>query len=280
MSIALEWLAMVLVGLAGTPEPKADGPEIIYQFQVIEVHGLQWREAAGRGLEPVTSRGGVTVWTAPRDFFKTLPAGTTKEVVTTPRVSAFAQAPAHFTIRNNHPFVTQVAWRGEGAAAPADDRDRPRRDDLDHRRPRHRPGSSGSARDRRYRYSLGSHAQCSRPGNRLRVKRQGQAGGMPGDCLDHRRHTQFCCCGCERNQDGDRRGSNHRLRSASLVQRRLRSASFDQQDYRPGHRLHPARKERGGLRDDMPDSGPCESRGSGNQEGGIACRRRRSLLYR
>ncbi len=115
MSIALEWLAMVLVGFAGAPEPKADGPEIIYQFQVIEVHGLQWREAAGRGLKPVASRGGVTVWTAPRDFFKTLPEGTTKEVVTTPRISAFSQAPAHFTIRNNHPFVTQVAWRGEGA---------------------------------------------------------------------------------------------------------------------------------------------------------------------
>ena len=137
MSIALEWLAMVLVGFAGAPEPKADGPEIIYQFQVIEVHGLQWREAAGRGLKPVASRGGVTVWTAPRDFFKTLPEGTTKEVVTTPRISAFSQAPAHFTIRNNHPFVTQVAWRGEGGAAPADDRDRPRRDDHDHRRPQH-----------------------------------------------------------------------------------------------------------------------------------------------
>jgi len=116
MSIALEWLAVVLVGFAGTPEPKADGPEITYQFQVIEVHGLRWREAAGHGLKPVASRGGVTVWTAPRDFFKTLPEGTTKEVVTTPRVTAFSQAPAHFTIRNNHPFVTQVAWRGEGAA--------------------------------------------------------------------------------------------------------------------------------------------------------------------
>ncbi len=116
MSIALEWLAVVLVGFAGTPEPKAAGPEIIYQFQVIEVHGLQWREAAGRGLKPVASRGGVTVWTAPRDFFKTLPEGTTKEVVTTPRVTAFSQAPAHLTIRNNHPFVTQVAWRGENAA--------------------------------------------------------------------------------------------------------------------------------------------------------------------
>ena len=213
MSIALEWLAVVLVGFAGTPEPKAAGPEIIYQFQVIEVHGLQWREAAGRGLKPVASRGGVTVWTAPRDFFKTLPEGTTKEVVTTPRVTAFSQAPAHLTIRNNHPFVTQVAWRGENAAAPADDRDRPRRNDRDHCRPEHRPGSSGSARDRRYRYSLGSHAQCSRPGNCLCVEHQGRAGGMPGDCLDHRTCSQPGRTGGERHQDGNRRGSDHRLRS-------------------------------------------------------------------
>jgi hypothetical protein len=116
MCIALEWLAVMLVGFAGTQESKADGPEITYQFQVIEVQGLQWREAAGHGLKPVASRGGVTVWTAPRDFFKSLPEGTTKELMTTPRVTSFSQAPAHFTIRKSHPFVTQVAWRGEGAA--------------------------------------------------------------------------------------------------------------------------------------------------------------------
>lgn len=64
MSIALQWLAVALVGFAGTPDTKTDGSEIIYQFQVVEVQGLQWRETAGRGLKPVASRGGVTVWTA------------------------------------------------------------------------------------------------------------------------------------------------------------------------------------------------------------------------
>ena len=82
MSIAQQWLAMALVGFAGTLEPKSDGPEIAYQFQVIEVHGLQWREAAGHGLKSVASHGGVSVWTAPRDYFKNLPQGTTKEVLT------------------------------------------------------------------------------------------------------------------------------------------------------------------------------------------------------
>ncbi len=116
MSIALQWLAVALAGFAGTPEPKDDGPEILYQFQVVEVQGLQWRETTGHGLKPVASRGGVTVWTAPRDFFDTLPEGTKKRVVMTPRVKASSLAPAHFTVRDNHPFVTQVAWRGESAA--------------------------------------------------------------------------------------------------------------------------------------------------------------------
>ncbi len=114
MSSALQGLAVVLLALAGTPEPKECGPEITYQFQVVEVRGLEWRQSAGCGLKPVASRGGVTVWTAPRDFFKALPGGSTKDVVTAPRITSFSQAPAHFTIRKNHPFVTQVSWRGEG----------------------------------------------------------------------------------------------------------------------------------------------------------------------
>ena len=33
MSIAPQWLAVALVGFAGTPDTKTDGSEIIYQFQ-------------------------------------------------------------------------------------------------------------------------------------------------------------------------------------------------------------------------------------------------------
>ena len=112
MSIALGWLA-VLAGFAGAPVPRVDGPEITYQFQIVEMRGLEWRGGGIPGLKPVTSRGGVTVWTAPRDFLKALPEGAGKQVLMAPRVTALSQAAAHITTRKDRPFVTQVAWRGE-----------------------------------------------------------------------------------------------------------------------------------------------------------------------
>ena len=113
MSVALQWLAVVLAGLPGATAPQAEGPQINYEFRIVEVHGLQWREAASHGLKPVTSRGGVTVWTAPRDFFKSLPQEALIET-DKPTLRSVAQAAAHITMRKNRPFVTQVAWRGEG----------------------------------------------------------------------------------------------------------------------------------------------------------------------
>jgi hypothetical protein len=114
MSCALGWLAVALAGLAGASQPGADGPSITYEFKVMEVRGLQWRASAGTGLKPVTSRGGVTIWTASRDFLKSLPEGTLQATLGAPRVLAYSQAVAHITTRKNHPFVTQVACRGDG----------------------------------------------------------------------------------------------------------------------------------------------------------------------
>jgi hypothetical protein len=116
MSSALGWLAVALASLGGPALPEPDSPDLIYAFKVMEVRGLQWRARAGSGLKPVTSRGGVTVWTAPRDFFKSLPEGTVKAILAAPRITAFSQAGAHLTTRKSQPFVTQVAWRGEGSA--------------------------------------------------------------------------------------------------------------------------------------------------------------------
>jgi hypothetical protein len=115
MSVALGWLA-VLASFAGAPVPRVDGPSITYQIQVVELCGLGWREGTVDGLKPVASRGGVTVWTAPADFLKLLPEGTGKQVLMAPKLNALSQAAAHITTRRNHPFVTQVCWRGETAA--------------------------------------------------------------------------------------------------------------------------------------------------------------------
>ncbi|WP_165228882.1 hypothetical protein [Aquisphaera insulae] len=115
MNTALRWVA-VLAGLAGGPVNRTDGPEITYQFKTIEVRGLEWREGGVPGLKAVASRGGVTVWTAPKDFIQKLPAGSVKEGPATPKVMTRSQTPAHVTSRKGHSYVTQVAWRGEGTA--------------------------------------------------------------------------------------------------------------------------------------------------------------------
>jgi hypothetical protein len=113
MGIALGWLAVALGGLAGAPELNSTCPEITYQFTLMELRGLGWREAACRELKTASRRGPVTIWTAPKEFFHTLPAEATKDchVVMSPRVTAFAQATAHITTRKNQTFITQVEWK-------------------------------------------------------------------------------------------------------------------------------------------------------------------------
>ena len=102
------WLAVVLAGLAGAALAKPAGPDIVYQYRIVEMHGLQWREQAGAGLKPVTSHGAVSVWTAPASFLKSLPAGTAGEVRTTissrrPQHDAsprhHAEKPVHSSLR-------------------------------------------------------------------------------------------------------------------------------------------------------------------------------------
>jgi hypothetical protein len=112
MSIALGTLAVMLAGLGGPIPPRVEGPEITYRFEMIEIRGLDWRAALGRGLKPVASRGGVAVWTAPRDFLGTLPEGTVKRGSGVPTLKAYEQAVAHITMRQGQPFVTQASWRG------------------------------------------------------------------------------------------------------------------------------------------------------------------------
>jgi hypothetical protein len=113
MSITMGWLAVALAALAGAPPAKPAGPDIVYQYRIVEMHGLQWREQAGAGLKPVTSHGAVSVWTAPASFLKSLPAGIAKETFATLRVAAPSMIPAHITTRKSREFVTQAAWIDE-----------------------------------------------------------------------------------------------------------------------------------------------------------------------
>src|SRR5947209_19953688 len=109
MGITMGWLAVVLAGLAGALPAKPAGPDIVYQYRIVEMHGLQWRGQAGAGLKAVTSHSAVSVWTAPASFLKSLPAGTAKETFATLRVAASSMVPAHVTTRKNQALVTQAA---------------------------------------------------------------------------------------------------------------------------------------------------------------------------
>ena len=66
MGYAMGWL-VVVAALAGAPQTRPAGPEIKYQVKLVEVRGLEWRQAPGCCLKPVTHKGAVTVWTAPQD---------------------------------------------------------------------------------------------------------------------------------------------------------------------------------------------------------------------
>src|SRR5436309_3359148 len=105
MSITMGWLAVALAALACAPPTKPVGPDIVYQYRIVEMHGLQWRAQAGAGLKPITTQGAVSVWTAPASFLKSLPAGTAKESFATLRVAAPSMVPAHVTTRKNQALV-------------------------------------------------------------------------------------------------------------------------------------------------------------------------------
>jgi hypothetical protein len=117
MSILLGWIAVVLAGPIGASPPKAPGPEIAYQFQIVEMNGLEWRAAANSKLRVISQRGSTTLWTAPRNLLASLPQGCVGNTLMTPRVTACSQAPAHVTTRKPYSYVATTSWK-EGESTP------------------------------------------------------------------------------------------------------------------------------------------------------------------
>ena len=113
MGYAMGWLAVVAALAGAVPQTRPAGPEIKYQIRLVEVRGLEWRQAPGCCLKPVAHKGGVTVWTAPQDLLTSLPEGTVAELISAPKLIAATMSPAHVSTRKNQSFVTQVAWKGQ-----------------------------------------------------------------------------------------------------------------------------------------------------------------------
>src|SRR5437764_6654506 len=120
MAVALGWIALALVGVAGAPRAERADVQIVYTVRFVDVEGLGWREAAFTRLTPVTRQGAATVWTAPRSVAQRLVDTAMKErtghFLQAPRVTARSGSPAHISARSHQQLVTQVAWNGDDRA--------------------------------------------------------------------------------------------------------------------------------------------------------------------
>jgi hypothetical protein len=134
MSLTFNWVAIALSLTAAAPgvdKPgiadiktavgkirrmsgdRTDGARISYRLRVVEIEGLEWRQAGFGRFSEVARRGPVTIWTASNHAAQPLIDRASKVVASPPRVTSFANAAAHFSSRTNRSLVTRVSWSDE-----------------------------------------------------------------------------------------------------------------------------------------------------------------------
>jgi hypothetical protein len=111
MNLALGLIVLYLVGADG-PSCGA-GPEITYDVSVLTVQGLEWRSTFFAELQPVTSQGGGTVWTASGETARRL-AELDSKVLRAPRMMAGPRAVAHISDRANRKVASGVTRLADG----------------------------------------------------------------------------------------------------------------------------------------------------------------------
>jgi hypothetical protein len=85
MRIAVALLAASLLG-ADSAQPSG-GSTITYQYQILDMSGLEWRSALYPQLQPIAHQGAATIWTAPACVVTRLVENATR-VVACPKVAA------------------------------------------------------------------------------------------------------------------------------------------------------------------------------------------------
>jgi hypothetical protein len=111
MGVTVGLLALSLMGADGAPGP--DQSQIKFQLRMLEMDGLDWRKGVYTQLQPVSRRGGITVWTAGRDVVKPLAEGAS-DVLMAPQVTAVAAAPVFINHHKNIAFVGQLTRIADG----------------------------------------------------------------------------------------------------------------------------------------------------------------------
>jgi hypothetical protein len=123
MGFALARIALAMFALADNPRSERAEVAITYTVRILEMEGVEWRQAVFARLTPVTRQGPATVWTATRDVRERLIQNRCKDgathILQAPRIIARTGVPAHMSIRSNRQFVSQVAWNGEDSAPSA-----------------------------------------------------------------------------------------------------------------------------------------------------------------
>jgi hypothetical protein len=102
------FLALLAASLPGADAPQPSGGSMItYQYQILEMRGLEWRAALYPQLQPVAHQGSATIWTAPGCVVTTL-VEKAERVVATPRVTANPQMKATVVQNKTRHFVSDM----------------------------------------------------------------------------------------------------------------------------------------------------------------------------
>src|SRR5215210_3427746 len=65
-------LGLLAATLAGEPSPTPDVTFVSFQFRVLEMEGLDWRESVDLRLTPRAGQGTASVWTTSRGIARSL----------------------------------------------------------------------------------------------------------------------------------------------------------------------------------------------------------------
>lgn len=112
MHAVLAFLALSFPGEGGPVAPPI--PQIMYEFRLIDVEGLDWRANAPSRLNTVKREGGVTVWTTTKADFDQLGIKVFKSIMA-PKVTAFENAAAHVTTKTIRHFLKEPSPSPDGA---------------------------------------------------------------------------------------------------------------------------------------------------------------------
>ncbi len=108
------FMGVLALALLGVDRPaKMPPPVIKYEFQVLDMSGVEWREGVFSALQPVARQGTATIWTTTDAVAATLVKGS-DHVIAAPKLCSLSEQPGHFAARDIRGLVTNLTRRADG----------------------------------------------------------------------------------------------------------------------------------------------------------------------